>query len=511
MTTGEAGIAGSAPIVKVRSIEETRRELEARQPKASAPSMQLEPVNRTGHLPQAPMNEERAKYEQMWKYPEYRAIAPGEHAAIRFVEIAQPKPGSVVIDFGAGTGRGALMLAIMGKVQVEMLDFAENCLDPEVKQALETQSEVLRFTLHDLTKPSPIRANYGFCVDVMEHIPPEQVDQVLINILKAARHVFFQISCTEDACGKMIDKPLHLSIHDHAWWLEKLQSLGAVVHWSKDEGEQCSFYVTGWATAKDVVRHGVLNTPEDKLAENIRTNMAAGWQELTPHGTNDLEIILLAGGPSLNDFEDDIRRRREEGAKLVTVNGTYKWALDRGLKVSAQIVVDGREFNARFTKPVMPDTKYLIASQVDPKVLEGLPQDRTYLWHANMEVTRKTLKELDRPAYMILSGSTVILRGLLLLRMLGFRKFHIYGWDSCLMRDAHHAYEQKENDGAPVVETEVFGRVFRCHPWMISQAEEFKALVQTFGDLFDLEVYGDGMIAHILKESAKIAENEVFV
>lgn len=458
--------------------------------------------------PAPPMTEQR-KYQRMWEREEYRQVAPGEHVAPLFLQVARPEPGSVVIDFGAGTGRGALSIALLGGLQVEMLDFAPNCLDPEVREALTTQSHALRFTQHDLTRKSPIAARYGYCTDVMEHIPADQVDQVLLNIIQAAQHVFFQISCEDDVCGKLIGHPLHLSIHDHAWWLAKLQALDCVVHWSQDFGSHCAFYVTGWQDAKSFVEHGVLNVAEQQLLDNIRANLAHGWQEVSPHVTNDFEVILLAGGPSLNDFEDDIRELRSGGAKLITTNGTYHWALERGLTPGAQIIVDAREFNKRFVQPVVDGCKYLLSSQVHPKVLEGLPEDRTLIWHTTLECARELVSE-NRPTWWgIPGGSTVILRAIPLMRLLGYRKFHIFGWDSCIKGDAHHAYAQPENDGQMIIPLTCGERVFYGTPWMGSQAAEFMDLVRFLGDEIDLEVYGDGLIAHILKTGASMADLEI--
>jgi precorrin-6B methylase 2 len=453
--------------------------------------------------------DESKKYEQMWSRPEYRYIAPGEDIAPLFLAIAQPKPGSHVIDFGAGTGRGALMLAQMGGCHVEMLDFAENCLDPEVMEVCAKivaegcpEGWMLDFTTHDLTKPSPIQAEYGYCTDVMEHIPPQDVDKVLVNILQAAQHVFFQISCVDDALGKLIGHPLHLTVQPYAWWHKKLQGLDCVIHWSRNDGHTALFYVSAWQDAKKIVEIGRLNIDEAKVLENVRTNIAAGWAQVEPHQTNDVEVMILGGGTSLNKYEDEIRRLRADGAKLVTLNGTYLWALDRGLTPSAQIMVDARPFNARFTKPVVDHCKYLIASQCDPSVLEGLPKDRTLLWHTSAEHIREELDATYKTWWLIPGGSTVMLRAIPLLRMLGFKKFHLFGFDSCLDGDAHHAYAQVENDCDTVIPVTVGGRTFRCHAWQVSQAQEFMDLVKFLGAEIELEIYGDGLINHIVKTGA---------
>jgi hypothetical protein len=451
---------------------------------------------------------ERAKYEKMWALPQYRVVAPGEGVAMLFLEQAKPKTGSEVLDFGAGTGRGALMLALLGGCKVHMLDFAKNCLDEEVRQALTTQAHALKFTLHDLYKPSPISAPYGYCTDVMEHIPPEYVDRVLQNILQAAQHVFFQISCVEDACGSLIGESLHLTVKPFDWWLQKLQSLDCVVHWSQDQGDVALFYVSAWTSGTELVKHGVLNIEEQAVVDNVKANIACDWVQVTPHATNDLEVMILGGGPSLACHVDEIKALREQGVKLVTLNGTYNWAIDNGLTPSATVIVDAREFNARFTKPVVEGCKYLISSQCHPSVLEGLPKDRTLLWHTSMDTVRDALNERYPIWFNIPGGSTVMLRAIPLLRMLGFRKFRLFGFDSCFIEDKGHAYAQPENDRDIRISVNCGGRMFECAPWHVSQAAEFMDLVKFLGDEIELEVAGDGLIAHILKTGADMAARD---
>jgi hypothetical protein len=170
------------------------------------------------------------------------------------------------------------------------------------------------------------------------------------------------------------------------------------------------------------------------------------------------------------------------------------------------MVVDGREFNARFVEPVDERNLYLIASQVSPKVLEHLPLERTYLWHTNINLIKEELDKRYELWFNTPGGSTVLLRAIPLLRMLGFKRMHLYGCDSCLSGSDHHAYGQPENDKELVLPVTCGDRIFQCHPWMVSQASEFCDLIKIFGNEFELSVAGDGLLAHIIATGAQMAE-----
>lgn len=457
---------------------------------------------------------EREIYKALWARDDYREFSPGEHAAQTFLRQAKPRLGASVIDLGCGSGRGGLILAMPppagASMNVTLLDFADNCLDEIVRETLETSPEQLRFVEADLTVPHSVTSvtEYGFCCDVLEHIAEDKVSIVLHNCLMAAQHCFFQICTVDDSFGAVIGHPLHLTVKPFAWWLEQFQKLKCVVHWSKDDGHNALFYVTAWSGAQEVADVGMLNVGEEKIKEQVAINIAGGWDQVSPHETNNVEVMIVGGGPSLKNHIEDIKRLRAEGVKLVTLNGAYNWALEQGMKPSATIICDARDHNARFVKPVIDECKYLMCSQVHPSVLEGLPRDRTLLWHTSAEAIHDTLLAQYPVSYPIPGGSTVLLRAIPLLRMLGFTKFHLFGCDSCLSEEeAHHAYAQAENDRQTILPVVVTGgRIFQCNAWMISQAHEFIGLIQMLGDELELEVYGDGLLAYILREGAALAD-----
>lgn len=455
-------------------------------------------------------NPEKVKYVKAWQREEYRKFAPGEALASSFLAIAKPAQQSEVIDFGAGTGRGALMLAFMGRLIVHMVDFVPEALDPEVAQACVTQPTRISFLEHDLTIPLPFSKNYGFCTDVMEHIPEDLVDIVLQNILTAAQRVFFSISTRPDSWGqKLIGDDLHVTVKPYEWWLEKFKAKNVVVYYTeKLDDDNAIFYVSSWQQARELYSRMTVNTDEQVVLQHIKANIVSGFDQVKPHQKQDTELMILAGGPSLSDFEEEIRAKRQGGMPLVCTNGTYNWCLERNIVPSAVIVLDARPFNARFISKVLPNVKYLIASQCHPSVLENLPKEQTLLFHCTLCDAAEEILDAQYGAwwFAIPGGSTVTLRAFTLMRLLGWWRFHVYGFDSCFVGEKHHAYPQVENDGdiRQIGDVAVPNntQTFRCAPWMVAQAQEFVDQVRAFGDEVTMCVYGTGLIANIIQSAA---------
>jgi hypothetical protein len=126
---------------------------------------------------------------------------------------------------------------------VTAIDFAANCLDDTVL-ARAKHIEGFRFIEADLTHPIPVQGDYGFCCDVLEHLPPSQVDRVIRNCLTAAPTCFFQVSTVPDQMGQLITRRLHLSVHPYPWWKDTFKRLGYAVRFSADRGAVGVFLVS---------------------------------------------------------------------------------------------------------------------------------------------------------------------------------------------------------------------------------------------------------------------------
>lgn len=471
--------------------------------KGYPPTVTIQPIKRNERP------SEKALYETIWKNPDYRVVSPGEEQVRDFLVHCQPKRGDTLIDFGCGSGRATLALKEAG-LDARGIDIADNCLDAEVRDQIGLQ-------VHDLSEPVMQSATWGYCCDVMEHIPPHQVRKVLGHILDSASTVYFQICTEEDHFGQTVGHPLHLSVHNADWWRQQLLDLKANILREVVTPGYVIFIASSWCGVDKWMERCSLNVPIERIRANIRENLSRNYREVHPHSEQERECVVLAGGPSLNHEIETIKSLREAGAALVTVNGTYEWALQNGLKPSATVMIDSRDFMQRMVQPVTEGCWYMLASQVSPLVFQSVPAEQIWMFHSAssqehndyIEATRTELG-IGGDWYVVPGGSTVMLRALPLLRMLGFKRFHIFGFDSCIMDGAHHAYAQPENDEQCVLRVRLNNqRGFLCHPWMLSQAREFIDFVKNHGDLMELAVYGGGLIAAILETAAESGIDEV--
>lgn len=170
---------------------------------------------------------EKAKYEKIWRVPDYRRHSPGQTMVKPFLEICRPEPGSRVIDLGCGTGRAALQLQRRG-FEVTGLDITRQALGRAARARLAFVEGSLWSAWPGQASPAA-GWDHGFCCDVMEHIPVEYTMLVIDRIMSACATAFFSICTVPDQFGAAIGEPLHLSVFPFEFWRDHLGEFGTLV------------------------------------------------------------------------------------------------------------------------------------------------------------------------------------------------------------------------------------------------------------------------------------------
>lgn len=266
-----------------------------------------------------------------------------------------------------------------------------------------------------------------------------------------------------------------------------------------------------------IVLDGTMNTDDATVLAHMAHSIRLQHPQFWPQDIKTDRIALVGGGPSLRDTEAELVRLFHEGAFVVTMNGSYHWCLARNIRPSAQIVLDARAANARFVTPVVPRCRYLLASQCHPDTWAAVADHPdVYIWHSVAEQGARA--DLLTAFYgnrwtPVPGGATVATRAIALLRQMGFLRFDLFGVDSCWMGEAHHAFDQPENDGdrrmlfrvTPPDHPEL-ARDFICAPWHLKQLEDFLQFIRVSGHTFMLNVHGDGLLAYALRTTASLAD-----
>jgi SAM-dependent methyltransferase len=160
-------------------------------------------------------SQEREKYAQAWATPEYREACHGLALLQARPELFRLSPGMHILDIGCGTGRLFGYLNENG-YNCWAIDIASNCLDEDVQA---------RWGCDLYVAPLWVKVfgysefELGICTDVMEHIPPEKVDDTLAAIGRCCDRVIFKIAHVPDVCG---GGSYHLTVQPVSWWMGRM-------------------------------------------------------------------------------------------------------------------------------------------------------------------------------------------------------------------------------------------------------------------------------------------------
>lgn len=173
---------------------------------------------------------EKEKYETMHTTESYKTQNMGLYCMQRFLDVVPPT--STIADYGAGNGLSTIKLSEHYS-NVIPVDIASNA----------GSSDLPNFVQANLWEDNLPNVDWGFCTDVMEHIPTDYVDQVLKNIAKSVKDgCYFQINTTLDISGPAkLGIHLHLTVETPEQWKTRLLKCFNIV--DSEFGSIVSHYV----------------------------------------------------------------------------------------------------------------------------------------------------------------------------------------------------------------------------------------------------------------------------
>lgn len=217
----------------------------------------------------------------------------------------------------------------------------------------------------------------------------------------------------------------------------------------------------------------------------IFTHPAAGFAK-------DKPLAILAGGPSLKIFKP----RSWKGDTMVC--GSAHDAVRRWFwHPTYAVCLDGEEGMAQFYHRAHGKTDFLIASTCHPKMFRFLRHRRVWLWHSAGDVDNAIIEGQQ----LVGGGSTVALRAIAIAVIFGYRDLHFFGLDSCLIGGHEHSYDHMMQRPA-AFDVAVNGERFTTTLALIAQAQEFMQMWRDHRDLYDVTVYGNGLIANMVNYEA---------
>lgn len=247
----------------------------------------------------------------------------------------------------------------------------------------------------------------------------------------------------------------------------------------------------------------VCNVEESQLISNIKNSLKLPYPWLQMHDAHDGHAVVVGGGPSLENYISEIKKRQEDGQIIFAMNNSYKYLKENGIIPNAHVMVDARKENAEFVpqnykswhgveSPIL-----YYCSQCHPAVFEKTKNKNVILWHSMDEGIQQYIGD-DTGDPLVGGGSTVGLKAIALAWTLGYRMFHLYGFDSSYEDGQNHAYPQSLNDKDKVIELYMNDKHYLAAPWMCTQVENFKELAKELvGTGSVITVHGTGLLPDV--------------
>lgn len=333
--------------------------------------------------------------------------------------------------YGISSGKWAAAVRDLAEREdcADILDYG--CGQGQLKRAI---GEVVRE--YDPALPGksadPEPADLVVCTDVLEHIEPDHLDDVLLHLrAKTRKRLFFTIALRPAVKMLADGRNAHLIVQSSAWWLDRLAPYFRVLEHDVREGYEMSGVAQPVSAVGEIKSVGVM---KDERNDHTRINVLKTAKRIPdyPLPAHPGVALIACYGPSLNKtWEALTQQRKKLGATLVSVSGAHDFLRKHRVAPDIHVECDPRAHKGRMIRKRSRKTKYYMASCCHPEVIDAVADYDLTLWHLYNGPESFDIRKIksEETAAMIPGGGSVGLRTITLLHYLGFRHFIVHGMD----------------------------------------------------------------------------------
>lgn len=242
---------------------------------------------------------------------------------------------------------------------------------------------------------------------------------------------------------------------------------------------------------------------DERLKKQIKSACRRNLPTVSPMNANSGTAVLCGSGPSLRDSVEDIRRHVDKGDFVVAIKGAHDFLINRGVIPTAGLAIDPQPKIFHTFTP-HKDVRYYFASQVHPSVFNKFKDFDVTLFHLYTNIPNDEMADLIGDGFLIGGGSTSGLRAMTLAFVMGYRKFHLYGFDSCMSNGIRKITGEGQQHKKLVdvhVGSPDSDEVYVADAAMAAQAGEFETMLKFLSEMSPIHVttHGKGLIQAVVR------------
>lgn len=245
----------------------------------------------------------------------------------------------------------------------------------------------------------------------------------------------------------------------------------------------------------------------ERIMANIKYASTLIKEWVVQCSQHDKTAVIVSGGPNYKKHLKEIKELSEKPDHyLFYVKTSHDFLIKKGLIPWGTFLLDPRPHVLDFIENPHKDVRYFCATMCHPVTVDKVIESGAKVYGYNAVVGAgevEVIKAEKKTDILIPGGSTAAIRGISLLHALGFRKFIMFGFDSCYNgkpKDVHGFNKRKQP-----FEVEMAGRKFWTDAELLAQAQDFNKLMETANNV-QIDIRGDGMIPYIWSLRKRLPE-----